>query len=282
MDTGEALYKAICEQPKEDMPRLAYADWLEETGDPWNIQRAEYIRLAIGCEQPPQDASFVAVAQWENNRKRAKELLEQNYTRWTYLKCEMCPKDTVKECKYCGNTRNAFMQKIDRNEMQIELIMMRSVTYHKGFPVGITCRMEEIFGGFPNTLPKIHEWPKSIARRTPILMFKPNEYRSNMIVSNAKGYIRRWVWNELRPDTLSTNTLPSWLFQMVWDLSANYANTIRWETINYGRVVDCESSTQANEILSTVIGNLIRKEVDNERNLARKMNEAFTQKVTGK
>src|SRR5262245_3568916 len=29
---GEALFRAICEQPWEDTPRLAYADWLQENG----------------------------------------------------------------------------------------------------------------------------------------------------------------------------------------------------------------------------------------------------------
>ena len=42
---GEALFRAICEQPREDMPRLVYADWLQENGRP---ERAEFIRLQ--CE----------------------------------------------------------------------------------------------------------------------------------------------------------------------------------------------------------------------------------------
>jgi uncharacterized protein (TIGR02996 family) len=45
---GEALFRAICEQPWEDTPRLAYADWLEENGDP---RRAEYIRLEVAIEE---------------------------------------------------------------------------------------------------------------------------------------------------------------------------------------------------------------------------------------
>jgi uncharacterized protein (TIGR02996 family) len=44
---GEALFRAICEQPWENTPRLAYADWLEENGDP---QRAAFIRFE--CEFP--------------------------------------------------------------------------------------------------------------------------------------------------------------------------------------------------------------------------------------
>jgi uncharacterized protein (TIGR02996 family) len=41
---GDALFRAICEQPWEDTPRLMYADWLQENGQP---ERAEFIRLQI-------------------------------------------------------------------------------------------------------------------------------------------------------------------------------------------------------------------------------------------
>ena len=42
---GDALFRAICELPGEDTPRLMYADWLQENGQP---DRAEFIRLQ--CE----------------------------------------------------------------------------------------------------------------------------------------------------------------------------------------------------------------------------------------
>ena len=37
--------RAIIEHPEDDTPRLIYADWLEENGDP---DRAEFIR--VQCE----------------------------------------------------------------------------------------------------------------------------------------------------------------------------------------------------------------------------------------
>ena len=49
---GDALFRAICEQPWEDTPRLVYADWLEENGQP---ERAEFIRFQ--CEFPKWDSS---------------------------------------------------------------------------------------------------------------------------------------------------------------------------------------------------------------------------------
>jgi len=45
MTEGDALYRAILEAPDDDAPRLVWADWLEENGDP---DRAEFVRLQ--CE----------------------------------------------------------------------------------------------------------------------------------------------------------------------------------------------------------------------------------------
>ena len=42
--TGDHLLRAVLCQPEEDTPRLVYADWLEENGDP---DRAEFIRTEI-------------------------------------------------------------------------------------------------------------------------------------------------------------------------------------------------------------------------------------------
>jgi uncharacterized protein (TIGR02996 family) len=45
MTDGEALLETVLDNPDDDVPRLIYADWLEETGQPVNIARAEFIRL---------------------------------------------------------------------------------------------------------------------------------------------------------------------------------------------------------------------------------------------
>jgi uncharacterized protein (TIGR02996 family) len=53
----EAFLQAIFAEPEEDTHRLAYADWLEESGGPAGAARAEFIR--VQCElarQPPEGA----------------------------------------------------------------------------------------------------------------------------------------------------------------------------------------------------------------------------------
>ena len=42
--TERALLTAIADSPDEDTPRLVYADWLDENGDP---DKAEFIRVQI-------------------------------------------------------------------------------------------------------------------------------------------------------------------------------------------------------------------------------------------
>jgi uncharacterized protein (TIGR02996 family) len=65
MTDREALLRAIIENPADDAPRLVYADWLDEHGDP---DRAEFIRLTMGPAA--------------GRAARAQELLARNGERW--------------------------------------------------------------------------------------------------------------------------------------------------------------------------------------------------------
>ncbi|VTU01083.1 Uncharacterized protein OS=Rickettsia bellii (strain RML369-C) GN=RBE_0110 PE=4 SV=1: LRR_6: LRR_6: LRR_6 [Gemmataceae bacterium] len=47
MTEREALLAAVCKAPADDTPRLVFADWLDETGDPADAKRAAYIRAAV-------------------------------------------------------------------------------------------------------------------------------------------------------------------------------------------------------------------------------------------
>ncbi len=50
MDPHEPFLKAILASRHDDLPRLVYADWLEESGDPGNTARAHFIRTQIHLE----------------------------------------------------------------------------------------------------------------------------------------------------------------------------------------------------------------------------------------
>ena len=51
---GEALLLDIIEHPDDDTPRLVYADWLDEHGDP---NRAEFIRVQCRLAALPAGSS---------------------------------------------------------------------------------------------------------------------------------------------------------------------------------------------------------------------------------
>jgi len=70
----EPFLHAIADAPDDDLPRLIFADWLEERGDP----RAEFIR--VQCELarlPADDAHRRSLA------TRERQLLRQHYRNWT-------------------------------------------------------------------------------------------------------------------------------------------------------------------------------------------------------
>jgi len=75
MTEDEALLRAVLTAPDDDAPRLVYADWLDEHGDP---ARAAFIRtqIEIGC-RPSSHARLVQLKQAEST------LLRANREAWT-------------------------------------------------------------------------------------------------------------------------------------------------------------------------------------------------------
>jgi uncharacterized protein (TIGR02996 family) len=72
MTHEEAFLEDIREHPDDDAPRLIFADWLEENGDP---DRAEFIRLMIAAATNPSTSS-------NPGGDRTWRLLERNWDRW--------------------------------------------------------------------------------------------------------------------------------------------------------------------------------------------------------
>jgi uncharacterized protein (TIGR02996 family) len=71
----EAVFlEDIRASPENDTPRLIYADWLEDNGDP---DRAEFIRLQIGLARAAPDEPDL-----NERRRRERELLRQHGPVW--------------------------------------------------------------------------------------------------------------------------------------------------------------------------------------------------------
>jgi uncharacterized protein (TIGR02996 family) len=103
IEDHEAFLAAIRESPNENGPRLVYADWLEDNGDP---QAAEFIRVRCLADSKPADDSGVLIdhlswsdlvrVSWERvapelaarvaAHRRAEELYSANHERWPMLR----------------------------------------------------------------------------------------------------------------------------------------------------------------------------------------------------
>jgi uncharacterized protein (TIGR02996 family) len=73
VNTREALWRCVLENPAEDGPRLALADFLEEIGKPAHVARAQFIRLQIERHQGSGgDVSIgrqLKVAEWSRQEE---------------------------------------------------------------------------------------------------------------------------------------------------------------------------------------------------------------------
>jgi uncharacterized protein (TIGR02996 family) len=80
---ADALLRAIRADPESDGPRLVYADWLQEHGDP---DRAEFIRTQIeSARTPAGDPTRSAL------ERRANELLAVHKASWSAWLPELAP-----------------------------------------------------------------------------------------------------------------------------------------------------------------------------------------------
>lgn len=73
MRNDEAFLHAIADKPADDATRLAYADWLEERGDP----RADFLRVQCALEEQANDK-----ARYRDLCKREKKLFAQLDPAW--------------------------------------------------------------------------------------------------------------------------------------------------------------------------------------------------------
>lgn len=74
-DDERAFFDRIRDEPDDDGPRLMYADWLDENGQP---ERAEFIRLQCALARlPDEDPRRPAI------RERDRELSEANVATWS-------------------------------------------------------------------------------------------------------------------------------------------------------------------------------------------------------
>jgi len=82
MSDGDALFATILARPDEDVPRLAYADWLDEFGDERDRARAELIRIQIEIASIPEALRTSAEVRFLELRTRELALLATHMDDW--------------------------------------------------------------------------------------------------------------------------------------------------------------------------------------------------------
>src|SRR5262245_32678011 len=79
-ETERSLLDAVLENPDDDLPRLIYADWLDENGD---AKRAEFIRAQITISQVNASNEYESPV-FTSAVKSIIRFTPQDYNRWIY------------------------------------------------------------------------------------------------------------------------------------------------------------------------------------------------------
>lgn len=74
MTEREMLLRVVCENPDDDTPRLVFADWLDENGEP---ERAEFIRIQVASAREPAYSTS-----WHDLVRQACALLAAHAVEW--------------------------------------------------------------------------------------------------------------------------------------------------------------------------------------------------------
>ncbi|HLW65058.1 MAG TPA: TIGR02996 domain-containing protein [Gemmataceae bacterium] len=126
---SDAFLKTIRENPDDDAPRLVYADWLDENGQP---DRAEFIRLQIENAKRDRDAP-------ERNtlEERALTLLQANFLDW------------IAQYKPLFDKPNDLTIRRQRweyeNGLIVEGVNRAQVEFRRGFVDHVTARPAALF-----------------------------------------------------------------------------------------------------------------------------------------
>jgi len=108
MNDHDALLRAIGEHPEEDTPRLMYADWLEENGEP---ERADFVRnqVALARFEPSDSARYPFVRKnvaylrdfvpvWKSQLPRVKDIEWGDFNRGLIEEVQAATEEPIARC----------------------------------------------------------------------------------------------------------------------------------------------------------------------------------------
>lgn len=179
MTQHDALLAAVCAAPDDDLPRLVFADWCDENGEP---ERAEFVRVQIELAKGAKGERAATL------RKREQELLAANRDDWTEDLLEFTDLFYDDPLRF----RRGFVEDISLDE---ELLVQHGAELFRRAPIR-TIRMGDQ-GGFS----ELHKC-KHLLRITTLdltgsvlddeyrgsAVFFRSEYLANLTTLIAQGY----------------------------------------------------------------------------------------------
>ena len=152
--TGTALLAAILAAPDEDTPRLVYADWLEENGEP---ERAAFIRVQIRIAGLQRDCLCGACVNLRGGGQHHNG---------------PCAVDRERDELPDGRTRQAFLRRCERELWRAATVVPQiwggTFIWSRGFVSRITCSWQDwrdhaatILAAHPVQKVTLTTWPDS-------------------------------------------------------------------------------------------------------------------------
>jgi len=141
--TGESLLKAILATPADNLPRLVYADWLEEEG---SEELANFIRLQCEMWRMPNvvNTAGLIADRYVKLQKQSRQLILTHGEKWVK---HATPTDTVSHTfdlsdvlHWTVNTidwpveDNYFQTPLWRNDIERSRLNKSGIAFTRGFP----------------------------------------------------------------------------------------------------------------------------------------------------
>ena len=202
-DTRSQLLREIAASPDDDTLRLAFADWLDEHGDPADADRAEFIRTQFSIGHP----DWLPLGRTGTLFEREAKLLAA-HPEWSRCRCPRCNgrkgrtakvnggyDDEWIDCSTCDGAGDLFLARVDPNRSDSRKATdSRTVKFARGFPNSVTCTLAEAFA--PDGTPTA--WAIEVVRQTPVVRFRMTDVgpRNRGGASGGKFHGREvWDWS---------------------------------------------------------------------------------------
>ena len=268
-DTRSQLLAEIAASPDDDTLRLAFADWLDEHGDPADADRAEFIR--VQCELAPLNDladSVHPMAMLGSDGIKREALLARSYQllsahpEWSRCRCPECDGsgDQGKKnghdglaCPACGGTGDLFLTPRVSGASLTPPPKPRTVTFARGFVDGVTCTLAEAFA--PDGTPT--PWAVEVVKQTPVVRFRMTDQTPHHRDAAIRGpFAVGLVW-----DWSSASTPEFLMDEMAAAHPDKFADTpggdVWW--------MEFETESEARDALALAAGRLVRRHAHKER-----------------